>query len=132
MLLAAQRVISSVTRKHGINVYQYLHGDSWDGPAPSKFLPDHDPGALMHAWEQLLAGGNRVVSFLDLVAPDEIDPLSLHQSLASLKYQIDPATSLLGAHLGPYWLRFRTTTVVPPQIELGALAGTILLRLTGY
>jgi hypothetical protein len=72
-----------------------------------------------------------VLSFLDLVAPDDIEPPRLHQILASLKYQLTTPVHPF-FYLDPCWARFGTTTRGPWQVELGALAGTVLLRLTGH
>jgi hypothetical protein len=132
VLITAQRVVAAASRRHGINIYQYLHGRSWPGRVPDELLPERNPGELVHEWDQLPGGGNHVVSFLDVVAPDEIAPVDLHQSLASLKYRLSSVMSPMAVYLDPCWIRFGTTTRVPLQIELGALAGTILLRLTGH
>lgn len=131
MLVTAQRVVSA-SRIQGINVYRYLHGHSWPGRVPDEFLPERNPGQLVDEWEQIPGGGNHIVSFLDVVTADEIEPLDLQQNLASLKYRMQPLTSPIAAYLDWCWVRFGTTTKVPLQTELGALAGTILLRLTGH
>lgn len=134
MLLTAQRVVAAGA--HAINVYQFLHRRSWEGQAPPECLPDQNPGELYARWVDMPGGGHAVVSFLDFVAPDTIPPVELHQHLVSLKHwlsspaQLGPA--MLGIPRGQCWVRFATTTRIARQTEIGALAGMILLRLTGH
>ena len=132
MLLAAQRVIAPRTRARGVNVYQYLHGPfTWDR-TPAEFLPEANPGELVAQWIQLPAGGNRVVSFLDVVAPDEIELGLLQQRLTSLKHQLHAAGNPTTAYWDPLWIRFGCPPqTVPWSTELGALAGYIVLSLSG-
>jgi hypothetical protein len=132
VLLTAQRVVSPASRRHGVNVYQYMHEYEWTGRVPDEFLPHNNTGVLMRKWEQLPGGGNRVVSYLDLVVPNDIDPFDLHQRLASVKYRPITDSESTGAYWDDCWVHFGTATKIPPQTELGALAGTILLRLTGH
>jgi hypothetical protein len=126
VLLTAQRVAGVHGR--GINVYEYHHGVAWDGMVPSAFLPATDPGTLARYWEQVPSGGNDVVSYLDFVAPDGMNPIALHQALATLKYVLPPQTTLA---MGSCWVHFGTCVPIAPQTEIGALAGSILLRLSG-
>ncbi len=129
MLLTAQRIISPVTEQHGVNVFQYLHGPYTWVQVPGEFLPDANPGELFESWPEIAPGGNRVLSYLDVVAPDDIDPPGLHQLLASLKYQF--AEGVQALYWDPCWARFGCAQPIPWQTELGALAGHIVLCLTG-
>jgi len=132
MLLTAQRVLSPHSHARGVNVYQYLHGSYvWDR-VPDEFLPEANPGELVAQWIELSPGGNRVVSFLDVVAPDEVDAIELQQRLASLKHWLPPSGHPTTAYWDPFWLRFGCASLpVPWATELGALAGHILLGLSG-
>lgn len=48
----------------------YVHGAYvWDDPPPG--IPDANPGELMNQFTPIPPGGNRVRSYLDVVAPDE-------------------------------------------------------------
>jgi hypothetical protein len=132
VLLTAQRVLSPALRQHGVNVYKYMHEYEWSDRVPDQFLPHNNAGVLIGEWEQLRGGGNQVVSYLDLVVPDDIEPLDLHQRLASLKYRLRTNTQPAVAYWDYCWASFGTATKIPPQTEVGALAGTILLRLTGH
>jgi hypothetical protein len=132
MLLTAQRVISPHLRARGVNVFQYLHGpNSWER-VPNNFLPEANPGELVAQWIQVPPGGNRVVSFLDVVAPDEIDGVDLQQRLTSLKHRLQFSETATAVYWDPLWIRFGCAALpVPPATELGALAGHIVLRLSG-
>lgn len=70
MLLTAQRV-RSVSGVEGINAFCSLHGEySWPGPPPSG-VPDSNPGERANEIIAVPPGGNRVRSYLDVIAPDE-------------------------------------------------------------
>lgn len=131
MLLMAQRVVSPATRTQGVNVYRFSHGPYEWSRVPDEVLPDENPGELVEQWIVLPDGGNTVVSYLDIVCPDYVDAIDLHQRLISLRYQLRPANDV-GVYWDPYWVRFGTSvTRMPLQTELGALAGNILLCLAG-
>jgi hypothetical protein len=69
MYLTAQRV-RSPTGVEGINAFRYVHGAVvWQGLPPSG-LPDEDPGTLVAQSIAVPPPGNRVRSYLDVVAPD--------------------------------------------------------------
>jgi hypothetical protein len=132
MLLTAQRVVSPHSHARGVNVYQYLHGPHTWQRVPKNFLPEANPGELIAQWIQLPPGGNRVISFLDVVAPDEIESVDLQQRLASLKHRLAPSDNPTTAYWDPLWVRFGCAALpVPWATELGALAGHIVLRLSG-
>ena len=84
MLLTAQRVVARGTRTHGINVYCFAHGPYTWPRVPDGLLPDVNPGELVQQWLQIDPGGNYIVSYLDVVAPDDVPPMDLYQRLASL------------------------------------------------
>lgn len=133
MLLTAQRVVSPSTRTHGINVYCFVHGPYTWPRVPDLLLPDVNPGELVQQWLQIDPGGNSIVSYLDVVAPDDVPPMELHQRLASLKFRVQAISGVAQVYWDPYWIRFGTTVDrIPAPTEMGALAGQILLRLTGH
>ncbi|OGQ23935.1 MAG: hypothetical protein A2138_19440 [Deltaproteobacteria bacterium RBG_16_71_12] len=67
MLLVAQRVLSP-TGARGTNAFVYLHGNYvWDDP-PS---PGLIGGELIRSHVEVAPPGNRVASYLDVLAPDE-------------------------------------------------------------
>ena len=67
MKLVAQRVLQPATGAQAIHVFYFTHPDIWVGLPP----PGLGHGALVEAHVQLGAGGNEVLSYLDIVAPDE-------------------------------------------------------------
>ena len=70
MYLSAQRV-RSPAGADGINAFQYLHGQYvWQG-LPPQGIPDQNPGTLVTQTLNVPPPGNRVRSFLDVVAPDD-------------------------------------------------------------
>jgi hypothetical protein len=83
MYLTAQHVISPVTHREGVNAYYYSHGNYlWDHEPPPG-IPDADPGALMNQLTPIPPGGNRVRSYLDVVAPDETTWTEIRQGFVS-------------------------------------------------
>jgi hypothetical protein len=70
MYLTAQHVRSTAGRE-GINAFFYQHGPyAWQG-LPPQGIPDQNPGALVLQTLAIPPPGNRVRSYLDIVAPDE-------------------------------------------------------------
>ena len=81
MLLVAQRVVSS-GKVQGINAYRYRHGGIlW--PDDPRSVLDAGTATLERKSIQLRPGGNRVMSYLDIAAPDRtpLDDLA-HSAVA--------------------------------------------------
>jgi hypothetical protein len=71
MYLTAHHVLSPTTLAEGINSFLYLHGpNTWHGLPPAG-IPETNPGALVAKQIVVPPPGNRVRSYLDVVAPDE-------------------------------------------------------------
>jgi len=68
MYLTAQRVVAP-SGNTGINVYHYAH-PSRPWAIPPQGVPEDDPGELQGKKLELPPGGNRVRSYLDIVAAD--------------------------------------------------------------
>jgi len=67
MYLASQHVHAPSTPHDGVNTFLYSHGAcTWEVPP----LPDEDPGILVAQSISIRPPGNRVRSYLDIVAPD--------------------------------------------------------------
>ena len=131
MLLTAQRVVSP-ERATGVNVYRFLHGSYVWMRVPDEFLPDSSPGELVDQWLEVPPGENKIVSYLDVVLPDETSSTDVLQCLASLKHVVQPIEQHTIVYWDPYWIRFGTTVDARMRAtELGALSGHILLSLTG-
>jgi hypothetical protein len=75
MYLTAQRVYSLTRKKTGINAFLYRHGAevvpgmSWDQPILER-IADEYIGTRGPEYIEIAPGGNRVVSFVDIVAAD--------------------------------------------------------------
>jgi hypothetical protein len=118
MYLTAHHVVSPTTQSEGVNAFLYLHGSMlWDGPPPSG-VPDEDPGTLVAQSLSVEPPGNRVRSYLDIVAPDAAHWEEIRQGLmdfvgcsqsAQLPWQGHSGRCLfrLGMDLGlsPNWQR---------------------------
>lgn len=84
MYLTAQRVLSP-TGQEGINAFFYTHGPcTWAGEPPPEVLPENDPGELVAQRLEVPPSGNRVRSYLDLVAPEDRTDAWLMSVLRSL------------------------------------------------
>lgn len=114
MKLSAQRVMTAAGAA-GVNAFCYLHGPIvWLGQPPAEVTTSQ--GRLVNSRIQVRPGGNTVLSYLDIVAPDgtpsrrlygkiidSIDlvreqPLPLRVQIMEIAYEfnIDP-------RLGPGW-----------------------------
>jgi hypothetical protein len=70
MYLTAQHVVSPTTRSEGVNSFLYRHGLVWDA-APPTDIPEQNPGSLVAQSISVPPPGNRIRSYLDIVAPDD-------------------------------------------------------------
>jgi hypothetical protein len=68
MYLSALHVRCVPSGDEGINAFKYVHGRDWLEPPAG--VPDDDPGRLVKYQFEVPPGGNRVRSFLDVIAPD--------------------------------------------------------------
>lgn len=69
MYLTSHHVVSPSTGREGVNTFLYLHGDSWT--QPHSMVPGQNAGTLVAQSISIRPPGNRVRSYLDIVAPDE-------------------------------------------------------------
>lgn len=79
MYLAAQHVVSP-GGSAGINAFHYQHGPRvWQG-LPPPGIPDLDPGTLVNQSVVVEPPGNRVRSYLDVIAPDGTPTAEIRQA----------------------------------------------------
>lgn len=71
MYLTAQRVTSATSNADGINAFYHVHRDDWVGRDVN---PEDAPGYLVTRRLAVDPGGNRVRSYLDVLAPDTTSP----------------------------------------------------------
>lgn len=132
MYLAAQRVRASSGRE-GINAFFYRHGRVWLGAPPPDVFPERDPGELVHEYIELPPPGNRVRSYLDIVAPDDTPSAKLigrARDLLGTGEQRPLPWSILD---GDSLVRFGLDEALLPSwnAELGALLRAALRALRG-
>src|SRR5262245_27279680 len=89
MLLVAQRVISTAHRVQGVNVYRYSH-DRTSWPADPRLMLDDPSKSLEKKEVSLRPGRNRIVSYLDVVAPDGTAPGEILGELRQLTAHAPP------------------------------------------
>ncbi len=113
MYVTAQRVVSSARpdgrRDEGINAFYHLHGSfEWDDQPPPRFMPESDPGVPTDSHVEVRPPGNRVRSYLDIVAPDATPLTDIMQAVAAVptptqlpvKWLRGPVFCRLGVELG--------------------------------
>lgn len=70
MYLTSHHVVSPSSEREGVNTFLYLHGPHiWTARPPE--IPDQNPGTLTAQSISIRPPGNRVRSYLDIIAPDE-------------------------------------------------------------
>lgn len=86
MYLTAQHVIAPRSGAEGINAFYYVHGPlDWGVPPPE--MPDQEPGELTYESIAVPPPGNRVRSYLDMVAPDDAPWAEIRQSFLAFVTQ---------------------------------------------
>ncbi len=89
MYLTAQRVFAPQSKQTGINAFLYTHaGRRWHVPPGD--IPDRDPGRLAQKRIAVKPPGNRVRSYLDIVAPDDLDLEELQRRLMTFFRRMSP------------------------------------------
>jgi hypothetical protein len=130
MYVCAQRVQALAgphMGRQGINSFLYLHGAyDWNGSPPPEWLPDDNPGVIADSVIEVPPPGNRVRSYLDIVAPDST-PFNHLVHAAGHPGVVDelPATWVSGN----VWCRFGTDGALAPQWqhELHRLLARVIL-----
>ena len=106
----------------GINTFLHLHGGSdsqidWQYP-DVRFVAEHCPGAFVVQRAEVPPGNNPVSSYLDVVAPDDIDGTQLLLSIGRARF-----TGAAGDvwHDGPVGYRFYCSPGCPSASEFELL-----------
>jgi hypothetical protein len=106
MYATAHRVVSPTTRVEGVNTFYYLHDRGWDGAPPLECMPETDPGTLVDKAVAVPPPGNRVRSYLDILAPDGTTLQEIEHALTEV-LSADTPTSLPAVWTsGRFWFRF--------------------------
>jgi len=82
--VTAHRVVRPETGEEGINAFLHIHGPDFSWPTEPWLLPENNPGRTTGRQVGLAPGGNRVRSYLDLLAPDETPAAEISAALTGL------------------------------------------------
>ena len=93
MYWTAHRVTQGTAEE--VHVFVHEHGADFQWPADASRLPEEAPGALIHQRTgALIPGGNRVRSYLDVLAPDflgdGLPSIELQRLIGSIDTQPNP------------------------------------------
>jgi hypothetical protein len=135
MYLTAQRVRSK--EAEGINVFRYVHRDMPVPSAPDgELAPDKvlsPPGYLVDYSADVPPGGNDVLSFLEVVGPDDVSSQEIVERLQETE------AALASSELPQTWFKQVKSLVVrfnviglsgePARQEFGALFGRLRAHL---
>jgi len=128
--VVAQRVLSPGGRS-GVNAFLFFHGDvdipgvSWNDPDVDIIANAH-PGTLALQRVEQPSGGNVVVSYLDIVAPDAVGFEQLGRALLEIP---DPSSNAASWSRGVVAIRFVTQSSDNHASEFGELRRRALLIL---
>src|SRR5438270_185469 len=85
MYITAHHVASPTSNRDGINSFLHLHGAmpgmNWNAPNV-RLVSDRIPGTLVRQQQEIEPGGNHVLSYLDVVAPDSAGMAQVEAALA--------------------------------------------------
>jgi hypothetical protein len=120
MYLTAHHVISPSATQEGINAFLYLHQiPTWRVPPPG--IPDQNPGRLIRQSITVAPPGNRVRSYLDVVAPDDANWTEIRQSFIQFVSQVQrerlPWTGVVGRCLFRFGLERSLTPQWQPELH---------------
>ncbi len=100
MYAAAHRVVHRDGRT-GINAFLHHHGPQFSWPAAPWTLPETNPGDLVRERIEVPPGGNRVLSYLDVLAPDDATPAEIDVALTGLWLELVADEAGPSAPTGP-------------------------------
>ncbi|MBK8253216.1 MAG: hypothetical protein IPK82_11190 [Polyangiaceae bacterium] len=111
MYLTAQRVYSIAKKKTGINVFLYRHGPdavpgmSWDQPVVEPVADEH-VGIRGPEHVEIAPGGNRVLSFIDVVAADGTRIEQIQEAIRTFSATLSPERLPASKTIGAVAIRF--------------------------
>jgi hypothetical protein len=115
MYLTAQRVRHVPTGAEGINAFYYFsHVDVWNPAVRPPTIPDQDPGELVHSIITLAPPGNRVRSYLDIVARD-LTPASTLRLAFATATNVQPTQLPFFIEVPHGWFRFGAEQAIAPM-----------------
>jgi len=114
MYVTAHKVVSHKDEK-GINSFFHKHDDhelsavNWSSPEVV-LLADKNPGQLVRASYELPPGGNRVLSYLDVFAPNGTEEATVRLALEELQKMLSNLDPPLARNIDGIGIRFSTIT----------------------
>lgn len=130
MYITAHRVTRD-TSDH-TNAFIHVHGSDFPWPTDASGLPETDPGQNLETLRhiELPPGGNRVRSYLDVLAPDDTAWSVLDNALHALAQDIDQRLNPAIFKYGPVTVRFGVDFGLTPsrRAELTRLHGYVSTR----
>lgn len=108
MYVTAHRVVPP-GGEAGVNAFLHHHGADFPWPADVSLqaaLPETTPGELVHSSVAVKPGGNRVRSYLDVLAPDLIPPRALLEALDRFAALLPRCPNPCVVSLGEVLVRF--------------------------
>jgi hypothetical protein len=106
MYLTAQRV-RRLDGAGGINAFYYYGGfDVWAPGRRPPQTPDADRGELVHQIITLPPPGNRLRSYLDIVAQDMTPAATIRRAFAMADGTVQPTRLPFEIEMAPCWFRF--------------------------
>lgn len=112
MYITAHRVAAPLGDE-GINAFLHLHGAGFVWPEDPGPLATHNPGVLSERSTEVAPGGNRVLAYLDVLAPDGTLQNDVNLAVADLAADLDGKANPTWYEHGLITLRFG----VDPEIE---------------
>jgi hypothetical protein len=101
MYATAHRVVRASTGETGINAFLHTHGEHFPWPQEAWRLPETNPGVQVRDNVELSPGGNRVRSYLDVLAPDNVSPDEIDVALTGLWLELVADEAAAPAATGP-------------------------------
>jgi hypothetical protein len=137
MYLTSQRVYSASRKKAGINTFLYRHGDQefpgmrWDRPRLER-VADERVGTRAAEHVEIGPGGNRVLSYVDIVAADSTPIAEVEEALRVFGETFSPdalpETRLLGSIAVRFGAEFGLMDHVREEFAMIAEPALNLLR----
>ncbi|MSP61261.1 MAG: hypothetical protein EXR72_13130 [Myxococcales bacterium] len=120
MYVTAHRV-GAPMGDEGVNSFLHLHGAQFVWPDDPASLPERNPGALEERRTEVPPGGNRVIAYLDVLAPDGTGRAEIDAALADLGAALDGKANPTWCEHGKVTIRFG----VEPGIEKKGLEAKV-------
>ena len=112
MRLAAQRVIAPAGTQ-GVNAFCYLHGPyRWLDRAPPEIAMN--PGVLVNSHVEVPPPGNRVRSFLEILAPDATASQQLQSDISDSVSLFENQPFPLSVQIGSTSFQFNVERALAP------------------